>query len=188
METKEEILKQAFETCTIKEIIDYAKTVASDNDIITSYLDFSTKEQNDNSDKMEDLIRLVNTSHDKFCKDNKMKTFKDRLSSYEIMSIITDYYSESALLDYFDNDDLIDHLEGTYEMQKLEERIQNDCLSEAEETYNIDVKKYTVEGIQNMNPYDFRRYLCDLVDEPYYSTDESLFKKLKNNSKSYYPV
>lgn len=96
----------------------------------------------------------------------------------EVMELLVGYYSESQLMDYFDESDLIDHLDGTWQMDEyVKEHAQEDVVEEIESRKTT---KYDIlNAISNLNKYDFKRFLCDVVGSRYCITDEELIKELQ---------
>lgn len=183
-------LDSVLEQFSIKEIVEYAisKSPDSEKQVVDALLKLTPEENNFNSDNVEELIRHAFGRHSEFCKENNLIFHRDRIQPYEVMSIIMDFYPEDSILDYFDDDDLLKHLDGSFALDKHDDEIESQCIQDAEEEYKKDLKRFHIYSLQELNPYDFRRYLCDLTDLPYYATDAQLFSKLKDNSKSYYPV
>jgi hypothetical protein len=119
---KDELLKQLWEQCSFDEIIDagFEYNKCSGEKLINAAAEFEKPEIDSEQsfiDKLSDLFE--NT-------DSKTLPWGD-----EIMSVITDYYSNSSLIDYFDKDELIEWLDGSFELDMyVENEIRERELSE----------------------------------------------------------
>lgn len=96
-----------------------------------------------------------------------------------IMELLSDFYSHRQLLDTFYTDDLIDYLEDTWDF----EAYINDKKSDAVEDYIKYHPEYTKETfmdeIQNYNRSEFKKFLCDLTSNGYYTKTEDLLNDIK---------
>ena len=100
------------------------------------------------------------------------------------MKILYKYYDTDELLDYFNIDDMIDNCDGSWEM---DDYIKDEC-DRAVEEYKYEMSEmyvpYTKNDFQNeveeMNKYDFKRFLCDVTRNSYFCDDEKLLNDLKN--------
>lgn len=96
-----------------------------------------------------------------------------------IMELLSAFYSHRQLLDTFYTDDLIDYLEDTWDFDAY----VNDKKSDAVEDYIKYHPEYTKETfmdeIQNYNRSEFKKFLCDLTSNGYYTKTEDLLNDIK---------
>ena len=158
---KQQLLKDVWEQCTFDEIIDAG---------------FDYNKDNDKSRKQIFIDRLISLFE---------KTGNNYLpSARNVMKILYKYYETDELLDYFNIDDMIDHCDGSWEM---DDYIKDEC-DRAVEEYKYEMSEmyvpYTKNDFQNeveeMNKYDFKRFLCDVTRNSYFCDDEKLLNDLKN--------
>ena len=97
----------------------------------------------------------------------------------DVMEEISVHYSDSSMMDFFDKDDLIEHCDDSWEMDAFLEKKLVDKINEYIEDNPPQGKKEIIQEVQNNMPYQFRRFLCDLIDANYYITDDELFNELK---------
>lgn len=182
--SKEELLKQLWQDFDTKEIIKSAieNKLCTEEDIISSIAEFN---ENNSENRYMYMMGLIHDVFEKFCKTEKLRIHRQLPWCDRFMDHVQNLYSDFQIFDCFDNDDLIEHLEGSWEMNRHEEKIIKDALDSNDIQSLDDYKKMYIEELQYMNKYDFRRYLCDLMDLGYYCSDEELFTKLKDNCKNY---
>ena len=180
--TKEEILKQVFETCSFEEIIEFGiENNQIENLDVLKLAEKIEKEgfkvniftRYDYTDAISHLLEEASS--------------KCTLpTSYELMDVIKYYYFNSEIYNCFDDDDMIDHLDGTYAMdnyidEKCEWRLRNERLNCENEAESI-IKGHpdtVAKTLQQLNSFDLKRFLCDFVDSGYHISNEELLKKLK---------
>lgn len=180
--TKEEILKQVFETCSFEEITKFG----IENNQVENY----------------DILRLAETIEKEGFKANifTRDDYTDAIShlleeasskctlptSYELMDVIKYYYFNSEIYNCFLDEDMIDHLDGTIAMdsyidEKCEMRLRNERLNCDNEAESI-IKGHpdtVAKALQELNRFDLKRFLCDFVDSGYYISNEELLNKIK---------
>lgn len=164
--TKEELLKQVWETCSFDEIIDagFEYNKCSGEQLINAAAEFEPPEI-DEKDFIERLTKL--------CEDTPKANLP---CGHDVMSVLTDYFYDTGLLDYFDNDSLIDYLEGSWEMDEYIKDKTNE-ISEEYEDRIYTFKDYTRE-VEELPNWKMKRYLCDLFSCSYFVTDEELAQKI----------
>lgn len=180
--TKEEILKQVFETCSFEEITKFG---IENNQI-----------ENLDVLKLAEKIQKEGLKVNIFTRDDYIDVISDLLeeasskrtlpTSYELMDVIKYYYYNSDIYHCFDYDDMIDHLDGTYAMdnyidEKCEWRLRNERLNCENEAESI-IKGHSdtvAKSLQGLNSFDLKRFLCDFVDSGYYISNEELLNKIK---------
>ena len=180
--TKEELLKQVFETCSFEEITRFG---IENNEI-----------------ENVDILKLAETIEKEGFKVNIFTSddYTDAIShlldeaslkcilptSYDLMGVIKNHYFNYEIYNCFHDDDMIDHLDGTLAMdsyieEKCEYRLRNErfnCENEAESI--IKGHPDTVaKSLQQLNSFDLKRFLCDFVDSGYYISNEDLLNKIK---------
>jgi hypothetical protein len=165
---KDELLKQLWEQCSFDEIIDagFEYNKCSGEKLINAAAEFEKPKLDSEQsfiDKLSDLFE--NT-------DSKTLPWGD-----EIMSVITDYYSNSSLIDYFDKDELIEWLDGSFELDMyVENEIRERDLSEEVDEYTF--ADYTKE-VESLPNYKLKNYLCDLVMANHHISNDELMNLLK---------
>lgn len=169
---KQELLKQVWRECNLKEILDagYETDSIQAIDIIkeAEQIDrdaFSVSLRSNFIDKLRELFD---------------KTPSRELPwGREVMEEIAVHYSDSSLMDYFDKDDMIEYCDNSFEM---DEYITTKC-DDAVKDYIADNppqdKEEIIRQLQDGMKYKFREFLCDLVDANYHITDEELLNELK---------
>ena len=180
--TKEEILKQVFETCSFEEIIEFG--IESNQIENLDVLKFAEK------------IKKEGLKVNIFTSDDYVDVISDLLeeasskwslpTSYDIMDVIKNYYFNSEIYNCFFDDDMVGHLDGTLAMdsyieEKCEERLRNKSLNCENEAESI-IKGHSdtvAKSLQHLNSFDLKRFLCDFVDSGYYISNEELLNKLK---------
>lgn len=169
--SKEELLKELWNTCTIEEIVEagYKHQKLSSVDLVKVADEYNIKTS---SEERQSFIDALEELFEQY----------DRKSWYvnDVMSILEDHFSQYSMLNFFNEDDMIDHLDGSWEMEKyLSEHTKKEIEYYKEEnpTYTKDdlIKEY-----QDAKSYDLKRLLCDLTEASYYTSNEELLNNLKN--------
>ena len=165
---KKELLKQLWKQCSFDEIIDagFEYNKCSGEKLINAAAEFEKPEINSEKSFINKLSYLFEHT------DRKNLPWGD-----EIMSVITDYYSNSSLIDYFDKDELIEWLDGSFEMDMyVENEIRERDLSEEVDEYTF--ADYTKE-VESLPNYKLKNYLCDLVMANHHISNDELMNLLK---------
>ena len=164
--TKEELLKQVWETCSFDDIINagFEYNKCSCEQLINAANGFESNETNEDN-FIEKLTKL--------CEE----TPKSKLPwGRDVMHVLTDYYYDSELIDYFDNDDLIDCLDDSFEMDAyIIEKTKEISKEYEDNAYTF--KDYTRE-VEELPNWKLKKYLCDLVMANYHISDSELMQKL----------
>ena len=164
--TKEELLKQVWETCSFDDIINtgFEYNKCSAEQLINAANEFESNETNEDN-FIEKLAKLFE------------ETPKSKLPwGREVMRVLTDYYYNNELIDYFDNDELIDCLEDSCEMDDYIIEKTKEILKEYEDSVYT-FKDYTRE-VEELPNWKLKKYLCDLVMANYHISDSELMQKL----------
>jgi hypothetical protein len=167
-ETNKLLLKKVWEQYSFDEIIDagfdYNKCGAMH--LLKAAEEFKDKNNLDNTTFLDSLSELLETHE------------RNLPWAREVMELLVGYYSESQLMDYFDESDLIDHLDGTWQMDEyIKEHAQEDVVEEIESRKTT---KYDIlNAISNLNRYDFKRFLCDIVSMHYCVSEDKLIEEIK---------
>lgn len=159
----EEIISKGYETgkLSLYDILKEAESIEKESNKFKKHSDF-----------LEDLKELFDTYPN-----------SEHPWSNEIMSVITDYYSEYELMDYFDNDDMIDYLDNSLEMDSYIEEKCNESVNEYIETTPLFNKQDFIKQLQNCNNDIFKRFLCDVLDEGYHISPIKLIDKIMKKIK-----
>ena len=164
--TKEELLKQVWETCSFDDIINtgFEYNKCSAKQLINAANEFESNETNEDN-FIEKLAKLFE------------ETPKSKLPwGREVMRVLTDYYYNNELIDYFDNDELIDCLEDSCEMDDyIIEKTKEISKEYEDNVYTF--KDYTRE-VEELPNWKLKKYLCDLVMANYHISDNELMQKL----------
>lgn len=175
---KQQLLKDVWEQYTFDEIIDagFEYNKCSGGQLINAAAKFEYNEDNDKSkeqvfiDRIKELFDETDT--------------KDLPYGRNMMEILRNYYDTGELLDYFDKDDMIDHLDGSWEMDMYIKDERDKAVEEYKDEMSEIYVPYTKKDFQNeveeMNNYDFKRFLCDITRNSYFCDNEKLLNDLKN--------
>lgn len=169
---KQDLLKEIWKECTLQEILDagYETESLQAIDII--------KEAEQIEKESFNVSLKVNFI------DNLRELFDNTPSrelpyAREIMDEISAHYSDFTLMDYFDNDDLIEHCDGSWEMDNYIANKCKDAIEEYKGDNPILGRDEYIRRVQNCGSYEFKRFLCDLVDANYHISNEDLIQRLK---------
>lgn len=146
--TKEELLKQVWETCSFDDIINagFEYNKCSGEQLINAANEFESNETNEDN-FIEKLTKL--------CEE----TPKSKLPwGRDVMHVLTDYCYDSELIDYFDNDDLIDCLDDSFEM----------------DAYIIEKTKEISKEYED-NAYTFKDYTREVEELPNWKLKKNIF-------------
>lgn len=133
-----------------------------------------------------DIYKDPNKEYD----DDEIKDMISSRGIRDIMSIIQHEYSldeildelpQGEILDNISDDDLLDHLDGTWTLDahdsEVREAYHNEIMQEIIDDY-IDEQNEKTNQIDNMQPDELHRYICDIIGCGYYDKKE-LIKGLK---------
>ena len=169
---KKKLLKEVWEKCNLQEILNagYECEAIQAIDIIkeAEEIDKESFSVSLKTDFIENLRELF---------DNTPS--RELPWARDVMEEISTHYSDSSMMDFFDKDDLIEYCEDSWEMDAFLEKKLVDKINEYKEDNPPQGKKEIIQEVQNDMPYQFRRFLCDLIDANYYITDDELFNELK---------
>lgn len=180
--TKEEILKQVFETCSFEEITRFG---IENNEI--ENVDILTLAETIEKDGFKVNIFTGDDYADAISHLLNEASLKCALpTTYELMGLIKNHYYNSDIYNCFDDDDMIDHLEGTIAMdnyieEQCEERLRDESLDCDNEAESI-IKGHpdaVAKSLQGLNDFDLKRFFCDFVDSGYHISNEELLNKIK---------
>ena len=180
--TKEEILKQVFETCSFEEIIKFGieNNQIENLDVLNLAEKIKKEGLKVNIFTSDDYIDVISDLLDEASSKCTLPT------SYDLMGVIKNHYFNSEIYNCFYDEDMIYHLDGTLSMdsyieEKCEDRLRDkkvNCENEAE--YIIKGHPDTVaKSLQQLNSFDLKRFFCDFVDSGYCISNEELLNKLK---------
>ena len=99
--------------------------------------------------------------------------------AYEVMEEILPHYNDTELMECFDKDEMIKFCDGSYEMDNFLGDRERDIIEEYKADNPPVTKEILVRELQDCMHYQFRRFLCDLVDANYHISNECLFDELK---------
>ena len=180
--TKEELLKQVFETCSFEEITKFGieNNQIENVDILTLAETIEKEGFKVNIFSSDDYCDAISHLLDEASLKCTLPT------SYDLMGVIKNHYFNSEIYNCFLDDDMVGHLDGTLAMdsyieEKCEERLRNKSLNCENEAESI-IKGHSdtvAKSLQHLNSFDLKRFLCDFVDSGYYISNEELLNKLK---------
>jgi hypothetical protein len=180
--TKEEILKQVFETCSFEEITRFGieNNQIENVDILTLAETIEKEGFKVNIFTSDDYCDAI--SH--LLNEASLKCTLP--TSYDLMGVIKNHYFNSEIYNCFHDDDMIDHLEGTIAMdnyieEQCEMRLRDERINCENEAESI-IKGHpdtVAKSLQELNSFDLKRFFCDFVDSGYYISNEELLNKLK---------
>lgn len=170
--TKQELLKQVWKECSLQEILDagYESEAIQAIDVIKEAEEiekdaFNVSLKVDFIENLRELFDNTPTRELPFGRD--------------VMEEIAAHYSDSSLMDYFDKDDLIEHCDGSWEMDAYISNKCNDAVNDYVADNPPQGRSELIREVQDDMPYQFRRFLCDLVDANYHISNEELLNKLR---------
>lgn len=169
---KQQLLKEVWEQCNLQEILNagYECEAIEAIDIIKEAEEidresFSVSLKTDFIDNLRELFDNTPTRELPFGRD--------------VMEEIAVHYSDSSLMDYFDKDDMIEHCDNSFEMDAY---IANKC-ADAIEDYKEDNpplgKEEIIRQLQDGMRYQFRDFICDLVDANHHISNEDLLNEIR---------
>ena len=97
----------------------------------------------------------------------------------EIMELLSDFYSHRQLLNTFYTDDLIDYLENTWDFEDYVNEKKSDAVEDYIKYHPEYTKETFMDEIQNYNKSEFKKFLCDLTSNGYYTKTEDLLNDIK---------
>jgi hypothetical protein len=169
---KQELLKQVWRECNLKEILDVGYETES-----IQAIDIIKEAEQIDRDAFN--VSLGSNFIDKLRELFDNTPNHELPYGHEVMEEVSVHYSDSTLMDYFDRDDLIEYCEDSWEMDAYIETKCNDAVNDyITDNPPLD-KEEIIRQLQDGMKYKFREFLCDLVDANYHITDEELLNELK---------
>lgn len=169
---KENLLKEIWKQCTLQEILNagYDCEAIEAIDVVkeAEQIDrdsFNVSLKPDFIDNLRDLF------------DNTPS--RELPDAHEIMEEISPHYDNDSLMSYFDRDDMIEYCDGTFEMDNYLKDKEHDIIEDyIAETPSI-TRETIIDNLQSLHRMDFKRFLCDLVNVGYFTSNEEIFERLK---------
>lgn len=169
---KKELLEQVWRECSLQEILDagYESESLQAIDIIKEAEEinreaFSVSLKSNFIDNLRELFDSTPS--------------RELPHGREVMEEVAVHYSDSSLMDYFDKDDLIEHCDGSWEMDAYIANKCNDAVNDYVADNPPQGRSELIREVQDDMPYQFRRFICDLVDANYHISNEDLLNKIR---------
>lgn len=170
--SKEELLKEAWKQCTLQEILNagYDCEAIQAIDVVkeAEQIDKDSFKVSLKSDFIENLRDLFDNT--------PSRNFPD---AWEVMEEIKIHYDNESLMCYFDRDEMLKYCDETPEMDKYLKDKGTDIIEDYIEQYPSMIRKIIIDKLQNALKMDFKRFLCDLVNVGYFTSNEEIFERLK---------
>jgi hypothetical protein len=81
------------------------------------------------------------------------------LSCQEVINVCKNYYSNNEILNEFNEQELVEYVTKKYEKKET---------------------NFFIPTIQNFNSTQLKRFLCDICDVSYFTSNEELMKEIKS--------
>lgn len=170
--SKEELLKEVWKQCTLQEILN----AGYDCEAIQAIDVVKEAEQIDkDSFKVSLKPDFIENLRDLF--DNTpSRNFPD---AWKVMEEIKFHYDDESLMCYFDRYEMLKYCDDTLEMDEYLKGKIPDIIEEYIEQVPSMIRKIIIDNLQNALKMDFKRFLCDLVNVGYFTSNEEIFERLK---------
>lgn len=169
---KKELLEQVWRECSLQEILDAGYETES-----LQAIDIIKEAEQINREAFS--VSLKSNFIDNLRELFDSTPSRELPYGREVMEEVAVHYSDSSLMDYFDKDDLIEHCDGSWEMDAYIANKCNDAVNDYVADNPPQGRSELIREVQDDMPYQFRRFLCDLVDANYHISNECLIEELK---------